>query len=168
MEADQRHIELILKQMGLTKCKGSDVVGVQAYHEDGIKMSPAEAKQFRSVAARCNFLAADRIDIQFACKEVCGIMAVPCTADWAMLKKIARYLQSHSRLLMEFKFQEEPLELKIFVDTDFGGCRRTRRSTNGGLAMLGNHLIKSWSTTQTTAATLKWQSRVLWDYQRNL
>ena len=45
-----------------------------------------------------------------------------------------------------------PKEVSVFVDTDYGGCRRTRRSTNGGLIKFGSHMIKSWSTTQTVVA----------------
>ena len=43
-----------------------------------------------------------------------------------------------------------PTELNVYVDTDFAGCKETRRSTSGGVAMLGNCCIKHWSKTQTT------------------
>jgi hypothetical protein len=39
-------------------------------------------------------------------------------------------------------------DFKAFVDTDFAGCLKTRKSTSGGCALLGSHLIKHWSTTQ--------------------
>ena len=42
--------------------------------------------------------------------------------------------------------------MDAIVDTDFAGCRRTRKSTNGGYVMHGTHLIKSWATTQTVTA----------------
>ena len=38
------------------------------------------------------------------------------------------------------------------MDTDFGGCHVTRRSTSGGAATRGDHLVKHWSTTQATVA----------------
>ena len=34
------------------------------------------------------------------------------------------------------------------VDTDYAGCLATRRSTSGGAALRGAHLIKHWSITQ--------------------
>ena len=34
------------------------------------------------------------------------------------------------------------------MDTDFAGCLATRRSTSGGVALRGAHLIKYWSSTQ--------------------
>ena len=42
--------------------------------------------------------------------------------------------------------------MKVYVDTDFAGCKATRRSTSGGLVMLGGHCIRHWSTTQSTIA----------------
>jgi len=79
-------------------------------------------------------------------------MSDPCENDWSLLKKLARYLRSHPRLLIRFDYQPPPKQLDVVVHTDYGGCKRTRRSTNGGMALLGNHLIKSWSTTQTVVA----------------
>ena len=56
------------------------------------------------------------------------------------------------RLIYDLKFQERPTTMQAFVDTDFAGCQTTRRSTSGGVAMVGAHCIKHWSTTQTTVA----------------
>ena len=53
--------------------------------EEETELLPQDARRFRSIAARCNFLAADRIDIQFVCKEVCRRMSVPCESDSTML-----------------------------------------------------------------------------------
>ena len=153
VEADPRHVELILKEMGMEECKGSDVVGrTRLTGEEEGELLPQDARRFRSIAARCDFLAADRIDIQFACKEVCRRMSVPCESDWKMLKSIARYLRSHPRVLLQYKNQDPPHSMETTVNTDPAGCRRTRKSTNGGCVMHGMHLIKSWATTQTVIA----------------
>ena len=148
VEADPRHVELILKEMGMQECKGSDVVGrTRLDDEEETDLLPQDARRFRPIAARCNFLA-DRIDIQFACKEVCRRMSAPCESDWKMLKIIARYLRSHPRVLLQYKYQDPPHSMEAIVDTDFAGCRRTRKSMNGGCVMHGMHLIKSWATTR--------------------
>ena len=74
VEADSRNVELILKEM--EECKRSDVVGrTRLDDEQETELLPPDARQFHSIAARCNVLAADRIDIQFACKEVCHWMS---------------------------------------------------------------------------------------------
>ena len=51
------------------------------------------------------------------------------------------------------RFQEMP-PLDVYVDSDYAGCPRTRKSTSGGVAMLGGHLVKSWSSTQKNAISL--------------
>ena len=43
-------------------------------------------------------------------------------------------------------------EVTVYSDSDFAGCRRTARSTSGGVALVGKHFIKGWSSTQKTVA----------------
>jgi hypothetical protein len=47
-----------------------------------------------------------------------------------------------------FGYPGDVNEMSIWTDADFAGCRKTRKSTSGGVAMLGNYMIKSWRTTQ--------------------
>ena len=70
-------------------------------------------------------------------------------SDWKTLKSIARHLRSYPRVLFRYKYQESPHFMEAIVDTDFAGCRRTRKSTNGSCVVHGIHLVKSWSTTET-------------------
>ena len=102
---------------------------------------------FRGAAARGNYLAADRVDIQFACKEVCRTMSSPTEQSWKALKRISRYLGGRPRLVYMYPYQEVT-HIDTYVDTDWAGCPKTRKSTSGGSIMLGRHLIKHWSSTQ--------------------
>ena len=45
-----------------------------------------------------------------------------------------------------------PQELTNYVDSNFVGCFRTRKSTSGGVVCWGSGVIKSWSKTQATIA----------------
>ena len=45
--------------------------------EDSIELPVDRATLYRSVAARANYLAADRPEVQFAAEEACGWMAKP-------------------------------------------------------------------------------------------
>ena len=38
--------------------------------------------------------------------------------------------------------------MDVYTDSDWAGCRRTRKSTTGGVTMRGPHCIRSWSVTQ--------------------
>ena len=81
-EADPRHVDMIIKGMGLVNGKGSDVVGNEVKQSEGEeKLCKEDAFKFRSLAARCNFLTMDRPDLQYACKEICRRMSSPRTGD---------------------------------------------------------------------------------------
>ena len=47
----------------------------------------------------------------------------------------------------------------MWVDTDFAGCKRTRRSTDGGVITLGEHVIESCSLTQAIVALSSGQAQ---------
>ena len=72
------------------------------------------------------------------------------------LKRLVRYLVGLPRLVFRYDFPAKGVTpadtIELFVDTDFAGCRETRRSTSGGVALVGGANIKHWSKTQTTIA----------------
>ena len=39
-----------------------------------------------------------------------------------------------------------------WVDTEYAGCKETRKSTSGGVIMRGDHMLRGWSTTQAVIA----------------
>ena len=84
-------------------------------------MSQTEASRFRGVAARINFLAQDRADIQFAAKELSRRMAVPVRSDWEAAKKIARYFKHRPRAVQVFRFEQGGDALTRYADSDWVG-----------------------------------------------
>ena len=106
---------------------------------------------FRGAAARANYLASDRIDCQFPSKEICRYMANPTAHAWKALKRLCRYHRSAPRLVYEYRKQSVEC-IDVYTDTDWAGCPRTRKSTSGGVVMLGQHTMKHWSSTQTSTA----------------
>ena len=47
---------------------------------------------FRGLAARCNYLATDKPDCQFAAKEVCRFISKPTKLSVEVIKRIGRHL----------------------------------------------------------------------------
>ena len=117
-------------------------------------LNQSEATLFRALAARANYLAMDRPECAYATKELCRFFATPTKTGVEQLKRLIRYLAHAPRLVWKFGFHHDAdaSDLNVFVDTDFAGCHITRRSTSGGAACRGNHLIKHWSKTQVTVA----------------
>ena len=111
-------------------------------------MKGSDASSYQAIAARANYLALDRADIQFAVKEACRGMANPTRGDLIKLRRLGRYLISHPRSVTNFTFQGRCEELSGYSDSDWAGCRRTAKSTSGGAMMLGRHCIKTWAATQ--------------------
>ena len=120
--------------------------------QDEELLNSADAKVFRGLAARLNYLAQDRPDLQYAAKEASRRMARPSERDWCLLKRIGRYLVGAPRAVQTFAWQSAPETLDTYVDSDWAGCASTCRSTSGGAVKLGWHCLKSWSSTQATVA----------------
>ena len=120
--------------------------------EDHELLSAPDAKAFRGLAARLNYLSQDRPDLQYAAKEISRRMARPSQRDWQLLKRVGRYLVGAPRAVQSFCWQSSPGAYDTFVDSDWAGCATTCRSTSGGAVRLGWHTIKTWSTTQATVA----------------
>ena len=151
-EADKRHRKVIIEYFGFNeKTKGLTGNGVSDLEdEDGEddQVDGKDATAYRAVAARVNFLSQDCPDLQFPAKEVCRDMATPTRMAWKRLKRLARYLISRRAVVYKLEWQEEGSPLKVYTDSDWAGCRRTRKSTSGGVVMVGCHCLKSWSSTQ--------------------
>ena len=149
-EADPRHAEELIRTLELEGCNPTVTPGVKETMDNVKGDTPLKEElmtTFRAAAARCNYLSIDRPDCQFAGKEVCRLMTKPTVRSWAALKRLCRYLVGRPRLIHQFPMQEVGC-IDVYTDTDWAGCPRTRRSTSGGMIMLGRHVIKTWSSTQ--------------------
>ena len=136
-EPDQRHAELIIQDMGMGTAHPAPTPGVAAtkaedqQYEQSPQLSRSDATAFGGLAARLNYLALVRPELQYAAKETAKKMAQPRKADWLKLKRVARYLVGAPRLLQVFEWQEAPTLLHIHKDSDWAGDRETRNSTSG-------------------------------------
>ena len=113
-------------------------------------LSAAETALFRATAARANYLALDRPEVAFSAKELCRRMSAPRKRDKAALRWLCRYLLGAPRVVYCYRPLPAGQPLHVHADADFAGCLYTRRSTSGGCAARGGHLLKHWSVTQKT------------------
>ena len=109
-EADQRHAEILMRDMGIDESsKGVTTPGVSSIEGGRAQEDrPRRESWFRAVVARGNYLGQDRMDIQFAAKEVSRFMSKPEEQDWSSAKRLARYLKDNKRLVIKYKFQKMP------------------------------------------------------------
>jgi len=154
-EADPRHAEILVRGVaeGLrpvatpgAASKGEDGDARAAGAADD-ELNDDDASLYRSFAARANYLSLDRPDLAYAAKELCRRMQHPRQSDLSALRRLVQYLAGSPRLVYQYEWQDSAT-LRVFSDTDFAGCRATRKSTSGGCAFRGSHLVKHWSSTQ--------------------
>ena len=149
IEGDPRHSALIIDHLGLQQnSKGLTIPSLKQDLSGGQALTAEQHTLFRSVVMRAAFLAEDRPDLKFPTKELARMMSSPTTVALDMLKRLGRYLIYRPRLVQVLRRQKRPDVIKVYSDSDFAGCPRTRRSTSATVAMVGTHTIKVSSTTQ--------------------
>ena len=95
VEADPRHAELVVEQLGIED-KGLSTPGVSGIDEEdteeAVPLEREDITRYRGVTTRCNYLAADRLDCVFAIKEGCREMRKSTTGDFAASDEIKKGL----------------------------------------------------------------------------
>ena len=156
LEADPRHAEMIVEQLGVTGPGGVTTAGCQNEEPESpdkeVRLEAGDVTSFRGVSARSMYLGPDRPEMLYASKEVCREMSEPSVGGLDKITRIAKFLHARPRVVWEFPNQERQTSIDVYVDANWAGCRRTRKSTSGGCAMIGSHCIKAWSKTQSIIA----------------
>ena len=170
LEADEKHRRILMERCGLEEgsnhaeapmvvVEGGEVEQVQPEKEvgdddGGGELAPREATWYRAMVARANYLAQDRMDLQYTTKELSRRMSRPRKGDVGRLKRLVRYLVGAERLVQVFsKLKAMPCWVEAFGDSDWANCKTTRRSTSGGVVMFGGAALKTYSSTQGSIAT---------------
>ena len=148
LEADLRHAEFIVKQLGLQDGSSVTTPGVAAAgprrddeHDEDELLAPADAFLCSAIAARCDYLQPHRHDIQFAVKEACRMISSPAVSAWERLKRIGRCLKGRPRLIWEYNWQSEVDVIDAHSDANWAGCKSARKSFSGGTISFGGDLI---------------------------
>ena len=159
--ADERHEAEIRAEYGIgiesksseSPAQKEDLREGFVENEDDPELNAQDGRHYRVSAARGNYLALDRMDIQHGAKEACRQMAKPRLSGPKRIKKLARYLKKCPKLIWYFGRGGDVEDvIDVFSDSDWAACRRTRRSTSGGVAAINGSAIKHWSSTQASVA----------------
>ena len=153
-EADPRHLQILMVQVGLkadSKTLGQPTTKMEKTADER-KVSAADRAVYRSATMRLSYVAQDRIDVQFASKELARHMQEPTEWDLQQLKRCIRYMMGAGRVIQRFHQQASPERQVTCSDSDFAGCVRTRKSTSCCMVFWGLHLLRCTSTTQAIIA----------------
>ena len=128
--------------------------------ESSVALSGESFRSYQSLAARLNYYALDRLDLLFPVKELMRKLSRPDEDDLVRLKRVARYLISAPRMVVEFPWAPLAQVLTVYTDADHAGCIRSRKSTSGGVILWGKAMLKVWSRTQTLIALSSGESEL--------
>ena len=151
---DPRHVDVLVKELGLEN--GNTVqtpaAPVAAEEEESEVLSQTQHHRYRSQVARCLFLSQDRADITFIVNELCQTMSSPTLQSMAKLKRLTRYLKRERQWGQVFKYEKTAEEVTMFTDSDWVGCKETRKSSSAVVAMSGAHALKAYTRKQKIIA----------------
>lgn len=153
-DVDEVHAVRTPRARTKSKCRSGarQVRKVEQEVSEGDRLTPVAATMYRAVSARCDVFAQDRPGIAYASKELCRDFAAPDFHAMARLRRPGTSLKGRPIFVYTFGFRDRPNDRSIMADTDVAGCRGTRRSTSGGVALYGSDCVRRWSSAHTTIA----------------
>ena len=102
-------IEKLIEELGLNGAKGLTTPAVKpsigSIRADKA-LPPEKVTHFRALAARADYLSADRPECQFAAKEICRLMAKPTSTAMNALKRLGKYLPELTQTSVPFRVRE--------------------------------------------------------------
>lgn len=174
-------MEKLARGLGLDECKSLTTPGTQpttsstisddvppgggvqcVTPREPLKLDPDGMKLYRSAVVRCNYLAADRYETAFTSEEFCRSMSSPSVDDLTAIKRLCRVLTGLPTIVQRIDFSDYiPTIIRAYVDSGWAGCRKTRKSTSGGVLMLGTTAVRGWSTNQAVFCIVQWGVRII-------
>ncbi|KAD7477395.1 hypothetical protein E3N88_00531 [Mikania micrantha] len=117
-----------------------------------LKGKSVDETLYRCMIGSLMYLTASRPDIMFATCVCARFQAAPKESHLIVVKRIFRYLQGTQSLGIWYSTGHS-CKLVAFSDSDYAGCKLTRKSTSGGCQFLVNCLVSWQSKKQTSVAT---------------
>jgi len=104
------------------------------------------------VCGKLQFASPRRPDILYTLKELGRRLQKPRECDWRLLKHLTRYLQGTRDLVMVMQCNGDTARVIGQSDSDWAGCRSTRKSTMCGIVVWAGIPITMFSRTQSVVA----------------
>jgi len=152
---DESLSRLSIVELGLEKAKPMStpsVVESTLQREESKPLSPAMHTEYRKHVGRLAYIALDRLDLQYTSKHLARALASPTELDFTSLKRAFRYLLYRPTLKYIISPTTVPTQLDVYTDSDWGSCKKSRRSTSGCIACVQGCVLSHYSRTQATIA----------------
>eukprot|EP00439_Symbiodinium_sp_Y106_P065433 s532_g10.t1 len=159
----QTYIDSILDLYGMKNAKQVATTGSVT---TDTPLSPEEHSVHRTAVGKLLWLALIRGNVAYATKELSRDVTAPTMQSVAKLKHLLRYLIGTKmcvlRLRRSYQLSDgnSSLDVNVYVDSDWAGCSKTRKSTSGSTVnILGCNMV-STARTQGTLALLSGEAEL--------
>jgi len=106
---------------------------------------------YRTCVGKLLYSSEEHIDSMYIIKELSRRLLAPCDEDMARLKHLVRYLSARDRVFNTCSGINDG-KITVWTDSDWAGCKTSRKSTDGVLCMFGGSVVYASSKTQAFVA----------------
>ena len=110
-----------------------------------------DPSKYRWLIGRLIYLSVARPDIVYSVRMLSQFMHEPRKPHWEAALRVLRYIKGTPGQELVLP-SENNLRLQAYCDSDWGGCRTSRRSISGFCIFLGNSIIPWKSKKQTNVS----------------
>ncbi|XP_052619828.1 secreted RxLR effector protein 161-like [Lactuca sativa] len=144
-----KYIAYMLKKYGFSDCKtAKTLMCPSASFGANPNGTNVNEPLYRGKIGSLLYLTANYLDIMFATILYACYQASPKESHLLVVKRIFRYLNYTPNLGLWYP-RHSKFKLVGYTDSDHGGCGIDRKSTSGGVEMIGDRLV-SWSSKMQT------------------
>ena len=156
----QTYVDTILDLYGMKNAKPVATTGSVTIAKTvaDTPLSPEEHSVYTTAVGKLLWLALIRGDIAYATKELSRDVTAPTMQSVAKLKHLLRYLNGTKMCVLRMRPSYQlsdgncSLDVNVYVDSDWAGCSKTRKSTSGSTVnVLGCNMISTARTQGTLA-----------------
>ena len=144
----------ILSDSGMLGCKPHSTpmdYSMKLQMNSGNSLSDESSFSYRRLIGTLIYLTNTHPDIAYAVQQLSQYMSAPTNIHLQAAFRILRYLKGSPGSGLFFTATGTP-QLRAFSDSDWAGCKDSRKSTTGFLVYLGSSLISWQSKKQSTVS----------------
>jgi hypothetical protein len=149
------YMEGILEAAGMTDCKPVNTSGVRPdLEQPGAEdlLGAEDHSLYRRLCGKIQYAVPRRPDVMYPLKELGRRLSSPREADMKCLKHLLRYIRGTVDIALVHKSERDFKRLRGSTDTDWAGCRETRKSTCCGIIRWCGVIITCYARTESVLA----------------
>ena len=156
LKSKDTYVDNMLTMLTMEGCKPTNTPMVRkesAANSDDEMLEEPEAETYRSVVGILMYFKRHRFDLHYVAKSLAMASSSPTNCHMRRLKRVLRYIQGTRDMHLELiRSREQLTEMIGWWDGSWADLDEKRRSTTGGLLMLGGACVAAWSRTQKPTA----------------